>query len=327
MNKAIVITTINRKTECIRKYHSMKDWNLIIVGDRKSKHIRSAGNLVFLSVEDQKKLGYKTVKYCPYDHYSRKNIGYLYAMQMGSDVIYDTDDDNIPLANWGLRPFSSGNILRSKEKFVNIYRYFQKGRIWPRGFPLEDINQKNTCSEVKKGRPVNIAVWQGMADSDPDVDAIYRLVFNNVVKFKRRPSVALDKFHYCPFNSQNTFWNKTVFPFLYLPSTISFRFTDILRGYVAQRLFWELDHHLGFEGATVVQQRNAHSLLKDFIDEMPCYLHTKAIVEALDALSLRACPQSDLEKVYRMLVLKSHVPAGELNVLRAWLADVERCNR
>ena len=53
-------------------------------------------NCVFLSVEKQKTLGYRIHDLIPYKSYARKNIGYLYAIQHGAKVIYETDDDNCP---------------------------------------------------------------------------------------------------------------------------------------------------------------------------------------------------------------------------------------
>ena len=105
MNKFIVITTINAKSEGIARFAAHEDWNIIIVGDRKSQHIDSSDNIIFLSIEDQKKLGYQFLELCPYDHYARKNIGYLYAIQQDADVIFDTDDDNLPYDNWCLPDF------------------------------------------------------------------------------------------------------------------------------------------------------------------------------------------------------------------------------
>lgn len=51
---------------------------------------------VFLSTETQLQLGYKVLKYLPWNSYTRKVIGYLYAIEHGAQVIYDTDDDNAP---------------------------------------------------------------------------------------------------------------------------------------------------------------------------------------------------------------------------------------
>ena len=51
---------------------------------------------------------------------------------------------------------------------------------------------------------------------------------------------------------------------MYLPAFVSFRFTDILRGYVAQRIMWDYGLRLGFLPPNVFQKRNEHDLMADF---------------------------------------------------------------
>ena len=67
-----------------------------------------------------------------------------------------------------------------------------------------------------------------------------------------------------PYNTQNTATRKELFPLLYLPAYVTFRFTDILRGLIAQPIMWLYDYHLGYSGATVTQKRNAHDYFEDF---------------------------------------------------------------
>lgn len=42
----------------------------------------------------QQRLHYHIVDHTPWRHFGRKNIGFLYAIEHGAEVIYDTDDDN-----------------------------------------------------------------------------------------------------------------------------------------------------------------------------------------------------------------------------------------
>ena len=51
--------------------------------------------LVFLSYEDQVKMPSNFVKRLPWNSFGRKNVGYLYAITQGANVIFDLDDDNI----------------------------------------------------------------------------------------------------------------------------------------------------------------------------------------------------------------------------------------
>ena len=40
-------------------------------------------------------LPYNIIPLLNWNHFGRKNVGFLYAMHHGAEVIYDTDDDNI----------------------------------------------------------------------------------------------------------------------------------------------------------------------------------------------------------------------------------------
>jgi hypothetical protein len=101
--------------------------------------------------------------------------------------------------------------------------------------------------------------------------------------------------------------------------------TDIWRSFVAQRILWTIDSELSFHQATVVQDRNEHSLLRDFEDEIPGYLNNLKIVDALENINL----QSGLESIssnmmlcYEKLCSLDLIGAGELNLLETWLSDL-----
>ena len=324
MNKYIVITTIHPASSGIAKFARLKDWTIVLVGDRKTPNIASSGNIIFLSIEDQNKLGYTLTSVCPYNHYARKNIGYLYAIQQGADIIYDTDDDNFPYDNhWCMQDFVCNKKCISNKKFFNVYRYFSKELIWPRGYPLDEINQEEDYY-IQDNHVEKIGVWQGLVDIDPDVDAIFRLTFNKRIKFEYKPPIFLRKENYCPFNSQNTFWHKKAFPYLYLPGTSSFRFTDILRGYITQRLMWEQEIYLGFTPSTVYHKRNTHDLMHDFIEEIECFTTTKPLITILDSLELESDPLSNLECAYVTLAKHKLIKANELEIFQSWLTDYRR---
>jgi len=322
MRRFIVITTINEKSEAVKKFSKFKGWEVILVGDKKSHKIKNKNNITFLSVEDQRKLGFEIFKHCPYNSYSRKNIGYLYAMKLGADVIYDTDDDNLPYSHWAFPDFHIDRYANCNKSFVNIYQYFTSEKIWPRGYPLDEINTPQKIS-IKKSRKLKVGLWQGMVDIDPDVDAIYRLAIGKKIRFCKKNPIVLNKRLYCPLNSQNTLWSQEVFSCLYLPVSVSFRFTDILRGYIAQRLFWENDYRVGFTGATVYQNRNKHNLMKDFEDEM-CYIHIKDIVEILERQKLTSDVWENMLKIYKALRKKNYVKDSELDSVKAWAKDMNK---
>jgi hypothetical protein len=50
---------------------------------------------------------------------------------------------------------------------------------WPRGTPLPDVTDPKSFMVGRRAAAVpyaDVAVWQSLADHDPDVDAIYRLL-------------------------------------------------------------------------------------------------------------------------------------------------------
>ncbi len=323
---SIVITSIFAPTEAVAKFASLSSYQLVVVGDKKSPTGWSEPNATYLSVADQEAAGFRMSEKLPFNHYGRKMIGYLHAIQKGAPLIIDTDDDNIPYDGWGF-PSMSGDYATSppNKGFVNIYKSFTSHHIWPRGYPLDLI--LNTAHNLKEEEltqeTAKIGIWQGLADNDPDVDAIYRLVDNTKVFFGKRPPIVLAEGTLCPFNSQNTAVRSELFPLLYLPAYVTFRFTDILRGLVAQPIMWAHGYRLGFTGATVIQVRNPHDYVKDFESEIPCYLHPNRVIATVSrAISPANTVGENLRRAYAELARENIVTAQEVELLDLWLADL-----
>ena len=319
----IVITSINNQSKALTAYDNMPDFDLILVGDRKGPSKSPLVNGTFLSLKTQKKLDFQSIKFIPENHYSRKNIGYLHAISNGAKIIFETDDDNLPKKNFPVKALTNEptEIVSSSSRYLNIYKLFTTELIWPRGYPLSFINQIENYEFKKKD--FEVGIWQGLADGDPDVDAIHRFIFSNKdIKFSSGAYV-LDKYLYCPFNSQNTFWYEPAFPFLYLPCFVSFRFTDILRSYVTQKLLWNFDLHLGFHEPTVYQDRNQHDLRKDFRDEITMYTQTENLVSTLDALDISGLSKlGALKKIYVELEKVGITKREETECVNSWISDL-----
>lgn len=320
----IVITTINPLTRAVAGFAGLDSAQVIVVADRKTPHYDDTSAVEFLSLDDQLESGFALSELVPFDHYCRKNLGYLFAMRTGASMIAESDDDNIPYDEWQ-RSFSVGSNVEasivSGHRIVNAYRYFTDELIWPRGLPLVSISDNALPKPYHD--TATLMIWQGLADLDPDVDAIYRLVFDRTdIEFdSRREPIVLDRGSYCPFNSQNTVWHESAFLYMYLPMFVSFRFTDILRGYVAQRGIWELGGRLAFGNASVYQERNAHNLMKDFKDELDCYTRVEDVVDTLDDCELSGDATKDIVVMYRALHRIGVVDERELAALDAWIRD------
>lgn len=323
-NNYVVITSIFEPTDAVRSFADNPDFKVIVVGDKKSPDTYDCPQVDFLSWPTQEKLSYKLISVLPYNHYCRKMIGYLHAIKKGANIIIDTDDDNIKKPHFIIPEFS-GNFkaITGNKGMVNIYELYTDEKIWPRGLPLRLINAKTIADEDIVTDFLNVGIWQGLADEDPDVDAIYRLTDGKKVMFNSFGTIVLNEGSISPFNSQNTIIRKELFALLYLPSTVTFRFTDILRGLIAQPIMWAAGYKLGFTDASVVQERNPHDFSKDFESEIPMYLYTDKVIDL--CIQHTSCSKSIADNLYDAYVqLEKHgiVMADEITILDAWLSDL-----
>jgi len=324
LKKYIVITSIFPPTEAVRAFASREGYQLVVVGDRKTPANWQQDGCVYLGVQEQIDLHPSLASLIPYNHYGRKMMGYVYAIQQGADIIIDTDDDNIPYNDWQFPNFEGDFTCSSPDLgWVNIYHHFSDQPIWPRGLPLRNIrDSRSKLTWQPSVRQNRIGIWQGLANEDPDVDAIYRLTSNEPCNFIDRDPVVLEKGTISPFNSQNTAFHKEMFPLLFLPSFVTFRFTDILRGIIAQPILWQHGYRLGFLKATVVQKRNEHDYFKDFESEVPMYLHAEKALQAVTEAVGRGSVKDDLLAAYQALLAIHVVEERELKVLEEWLTIV-----
>ena len=335
-----VMTTIQRPTNSVRSLARRLaggNGHLVVAGDTKGPDSFdlsdvpgfAADQLSFVSIADQLTTGFRLAGLLPTKHYSRKNIAYLLAIRRGASCVYETDDDNAPLDCWSARAerLSHCSHLESSEtqgpRWVNVYRHFSDGLIWPRGLPLDRIHSMPVST------PGADDVWapiqQGLANGSPDVDAIWRLVLDCEFTFEDRERVLLPPGQWCPFNTQTTWWWPVVYPLLYVPSFCSFRMCDIWKSFIAQRCLWELGTGVVFHAAEVWQERNVHNLLRDFSDEIPGYRENHRIAQILEETGLRAGPEhvaGNLQSCYQSLTEKGIFPPQELELVAAWLEGV-----
>lgn len=324
MKKCIVITSIFEPTEAVIAFSKMPGYETIVVADKKTPANWHCDNIDYVSITRQEILDFELTRYLPYNHYCRKMIGYLKAIQNGADYIIDTDDDNIPKADWGFPEFEGPyDCIKKDQGFINIYQWYTKQKIWPRGLPLPLINTRFEVMDNTAIKECKVGIWQGLADEDPDVDAIYRLTDNTPCYFNERNPVVADRGTVSPFNSQNTIIRRELFHLLYLPTYVTFRFTDILRGLVAQPIMWLYGYQLGFTKASVVQKRNPHNFMKDFVSEIPMYEHGENIIEIVtNAISVTDAIENNLYNAYEALLKQGIVCKNEMKTLECWLKDI-----
>lgn len=325
----LVVTSISAPNAVLRALAFGADangWKFHLIGDRKSPEAFALDGCNHLSIDAQRELPFEYAKLCPENSYARKNLGYLLAMSEGAEAIVETDDDNFPLSGfWSDRQSKIRARLIQSKGWINAYRYFSDTFCYPRGFPLNlaRTSWDDTPAAVVSEPLVCCPIQQGLANGQPDVDAVFRMLHPADIAFEPEESIAIGQGQWCPVNSQNTTWFPSVFPLLYLPATCSFRMTDIWRGLIAQRILQANGLLVGFHSATVRQERNIHDPMEDFEQELPGYRHNAEITDRLQNLSLQSGSESfslNLEICYEALIRLGVIKMEEEMLLEAWLS-------
>lgn len=324
--KCVIITTINNPTETILKHIENTEYDVIIVGDNKTPDSYKALNCIYLDIPAQKKLFPELSDLLPYNHYCRKNVGYLYAIKRGYKVIYETDDDNIPYSNFDsiLQYTDLQMITEQNSRWINIFKYFTKNAyIWPRGFPLSLL--KNDANYMIQPTDKKPSIINGLVENDPDVDALFRIVCNHQdsIVWEKDKQIVIDNKNLCVFNTQNTFWlNPELFICLLIPSSVSFRYCDILRGIINNVILKKTNTYMMYSSPNVVQHRNVHNLLSDFKSEYEMYIHNETILDYIennigdDTMSVKDI----LTQVYTNLLHNNVIKQLDIDILCKWIS-------
>ena len=312
-NRWAVVTTINAPTPEFSSLVTHFESRIVVVGDVKTPDVWENLDVVFVPIGHNDKLS----ALLPRNHYSRKNLGYIEALRRGATEIFDTDDDNelVSLTT----SLKETRLVSGSNGWVNPYQFFSTEDIWPRGFPLDEIRNSN-YSERRMDEPVRPGVAQFLANRHPDVDAIFRLTRGEEFFFEKGNPIVVARDDFAPTNSQATLFSAEVAPLMYIPATVNFRFSDILRGFVLAPILHQRGWHLVFPGVGVVQNRNIHDLMDDFRDEITMYTQTAEVVEVLSSTDFGIGSISDaVRAAYSKLAEKSIVNPKEITILDAWL--------
>jgi hypothetical protein len=330
MKSCVIITTINKPTETIIKHINNKKYDIIIVGDLKTPNDYSDLECIYLDVKKQKELFPELADVIPYNHYCRKNLGYLYAIINKYDLIYETDDDNVPYDNFDnilLDILSSSNgginnndILECNNKWINVFKYFtNNSHIWPRGYPLSLIKSNQELT-IEKSNYIP-SIINGLVENDPDVDALFRLISKDNIEWDKNKKVLISNKNMAVFNTQNTFWlNKRLFISLIIPSTVSFRYCDILKGIIANIILKYTNNHLMICSPNVIQYRNEHNLISDFKSEVEMYIHNENILNYIEeGINYDDNIKDIILKIYNNLLKNKVINQLDIDILNMWL--------
>lgn len=308
MKKAIVTTTINPPTEALKKFIKIAktdDWRLIIVGDKKTDHkpyrdiALVEDCVIYLDPDEQEGISKELSDLIGWNCIQRRNFGLIAAHKWGAEIIATVDDDNIPYDGWGRHCKVNRDIDIKLYKvdapvFDPLSTVFP--HLWHRGFPVQMLDDRNLRGGGMVSR--RVLVQADMWDGSPDIDAICRITLNPLIKFP--PTMipfGADKM--APFNSQNTFLSREVFPTYFLFPHVG-RMDDIWAAYITQ---FEFPDSVAFCKASVNQVRNEHDLVKDLDAELLGYRYNHEIVKNKERL-MELLPRESAEayRVYKEIL-------------------------
>ncbi|KAI9031375.1 hypothetical protein DFJ74DRAFT_431747 [Hyaloraphidium curvatum] len=363
-----VLTTIFDVAEAARSFvAAAPNSSLVVIGDRKgpsSYNVSGGAGVLFYSDKDQDdpgKMGafVDFAALMPYNSFSRKNLGYLKAIELGACLIWDFDDDNVltvpdlwaayakathpgvPHTNldglFGLR-VRDGTKASTAPRSLNPYAVLgPSSRLWPRGFPPEHISSRRANMEPELVRlspqaAQRIAVVQSAADGDPDVDAMYRLSQPSPkASFASSINVAyVSRPFYAPYNAQATLHTSIAFWALYLPISVHGRVSDIWRSYIAQAIFHVCGFVVGFAKPWVRHDRTAHDFVGDMRAESDLYDLSARLIEYLGEWSDEQAallkrgdgfgnPLQMLEDIYIRLYERKVLEKSDVIGVQSWI--------
>jgi hypothetical protein len=302
-----VLENLHENVAGFNHLDSVKVW---VVGDRKTPS--SCGELAravserglethYLDVSRQDQWGTRCKEFydrLPYNNETRRNIGYLHALEDGCEILISIDDDNFPtdedLVGFHTKTGTrwAGDVIEEESGFHNVCEYLEVNpnrRIFPRGFPFRLRGLPNSNRRLAPQRNVTIGVSAGLWLSDPDVDATTWLNGKvSAMRYLGEDTQVLSRSTWAPVNTQNTSVVRELIPaYLCVPmgwnvpgGTIQ-RYGDIWGGYFLQALMKGTGYHIAFGRPIVDHRRNPHEYVDDLRYEYWGMILTDWLVERL----------------------------------------------
>ncbi|KAI3732992.1 hypothetical protein L1987_64206 [Smallanthus sonchifolius] len=337
----IVVSVTDYPTDSVKKLLKIKGWQVLAVGNSKTPSDWNLKGVIFLSFVEQAKLGFRVIDFLPYDSYVRKNIGYLFAIQHGAKKIFDVDDRGEVIDNNIGKHFDVELVGESARQevilqythenpnrtVVNPYIHFGQRSVWPRGLPLEnagEIEHEEYYTEVFGGKQF---IQQGISNGLPDVDSVFYFTRKpNLEPFDIRfdehaPKVAFPQGTMVPMNSFNTLHHYSAFWGLMLPVSMSSMASDVIRGYWAQRLLWEIGGYVVVYPPTVHRYDTIEAY--PFAEEKDLHVNVGRLIKFLVSW------KSDKHRLFEIILDLSYAMVEEgfwiekdLKFVAAWIQDL-----
>lgn len=234
----------------------------------------------------------------PYNNETRRNIGYLHALQDGCERLISIDDDNWPTADDFVGGHSltgrgwDGPLLSEPSGYHNVCEYLTfdvKRPIFPRGFPFGLRHTANAPEAQPAAATTTVGVTAGLWLQDPDIDATTWLNGRvSGVGYEGPDAFALAPGTWSPINTQNTSVARALVPaYLCIPMGWEVpggkieRYGDIWGGYFLQAVLGGLPYCVAFGRPLADHRRNPHNYVDDLRHEFWGMILTDWLVETL----------------------------------------------
>ncbi len=222
----------------------------------------------------------------PYNSDNRRNIGYLMALESGSDFVITIDDDNYCRMEDDMFAAHAlvcerehqAQVVESENGWFNICTLLELDRpatTYPRGFPYQ-ARHKSTESKITAAT-VDVHMNAGLWLVSPDIDAINWLVAPTEATGFKGPSLVLGRETWSPINTQNTSLRRDVMTAYYyvkmgypLGGMNLDRYSDIFSGYLAEACTKHLGGYIRVGTPVADHNRNSHDYLRDATGEWGC---------------------------------------------------------
>ena len=277
----------------IARFGHLDTTQVWIIGDQKTpsevgpycSKITDLGlKTIYLDPASQDKWGKQFPRFyerIPYHNETRRNIGYLHALEAKCERLISMDDDNWPTGDdlvgehlvTGMPAMNE--LIAEPTGYHNVCEYlsFEPSRhIYPRGYPFRLRDTSNEYQSTQSGSTTTIGVNAGLWLGDPDIDAMTWL--NGKIAGKgpmRTFRTNLSQQTWTPINTQNTSVFYPLIPAFFcipmgwkVPGGKIQRYGDIWAGYFMQAVMQGTEYCVSFGLPLVDHRRNPH----DYVDDL-----------------------------------------------------------
>jgi hypothetical protein len=303
---SLVLTTIRESTvldayvDNIRQHGHADQVGSYVIPDRKTpsemiercRTLSSGGLEVICPLLDEQEDFLRRIDFppdaIPHDSDNRRNVGYLMALESGSDFTISIDDDNFCRPDGDVfaahalvceRAYEA-QVVGTDDGWFNICTLLELDRpetTYPRGFPYYARHKPATAR--MSSASVDVHINAGLWLLAPDIDAINWLVAPTEATAFKGPSLVLERGTWSPVNSQNTALRRDALSAYYyikmgypLSGMRLERYSDIVSGYFVEACVKHLGGAIRFGTPVADHRRNPHDHIRDADDEWGCIM-------------------------------------------------------